>query len=401
MLSQVAFTAARWSPIAPEVSPGLRAAARHGVEAVPLSSLPSLASSSGSSSGWSLAAAGALVAAAAMRTAGRRRRSAPNGFGVHKDVVLVSHGPAILSGVQGSMAATPLTFAARGQAEANRTGRASRIVTNVRIRKGPYTVWKRKDMWLSLSTTFSNRSKNCFRIAKQAVMHALKKKYKSRRLFKRDRRSLWIMRVGASSRLHGIPYCELISHMKVANININRKIMSQLGAYDRAVFTNIMEVAVPNWKQIKAKKDYRRPDYTVEELDAVGIPYLEQIAPEIYTDATIRFNRQVRSWGVEYTIDMGPPEEWRDLLPKMPELANFNIPDNFIGNSNAEFEDAPLEMLITPDRLQPASYWKFKEKVALTQAEDAEKEARGEVTWPKKTGVSREDWFKREPQSWF
>ncbi|CAE8645727.1 unnamed protein product, partial [Polarella glacialis] len=102
-----------------------------------------------------------------------------------------------------------------------------------------------------------------------------------------------------------------------------------------------------------------------------------------------------------YTIDMGPAEEWRDLLPKMPELANFNIPDNFIGNSNAEFEDAPLEMLITPDRLQPASYWKFKEKVALTQAEDLEKEARGEATWPKKTGVSREDWFKREPQSWF
>lgn len=265
-----------------------------------------------------------------------------------------------------------------------------------------YTRYKRRDMWLSLSTTYKNRSRNCFRIAKQAVMHALKKQYRSRRLFKRERRSLWIMRVGANSRLHGVPYCEFISKLKIANVNINRKILSQLGVYDRAVFTNVLEVAVPDWKEVKAKKDFIREPYTTEELDSYGIPYIEKVVPELYTDETIRFNRTVRDWGVEYTVDMGTAEEWRELLPKMPELANFNLPDHMMGNANAELEDIPLELAMTvPPHLESNDYIKFMNQVRATWAEDEEKKARGEKTWPKGKDLKREDWFKEEPQSWF
>jgi len=258
------------------------------------------------------------------------------------------------------------------------------------------------DMWLKFSRNFTGRKRNCHRQARQAVMDALKKKYKSRRLFKRERRQLWIMRVRANCRLHGVRYSSFINRLKEADININRKILSQIGIYDRPVFTNIMDVAIPFWKKIKAKKDYVKPEYTVQQVDDVMIPYIEKCVPEIYTDDTIRFNRQVKDGWVEYTVDMGPPEMWREVLPKMPELANFQLPDHWMGNANAEFEHLPLGMVNVPEELESEDYLKFKEKVAAVQAAEKERTKNGKKPlWPKKEGVSREDWFKDEPQSWF
>eukprot|EP00435_Cladocopium_sp_Y103_P034254 s3664_g8.t2 len=101
---------------------------------------------------------------------------------------------------------------------------------------------RRKSMWLKYSLdNMHKRPRNCYRLARQAVMKALKRKYRSRRLFKRERRQLWIQRVGNNSKLHGIPYNQFICKLKEANININRKILSQLGIYDRAVFTNVVQ----------------------------------------------------------------------------------------------------------------------------------------------------------------
>merc|ERR1719401_1541012 len=164
------------------------------------------------------------------------------------------------------------------------------------------------------------------------------------------------------------------------HIRINRKIMSQLGVYDPGVFTNIMNVAIPEWEEIKNKR-FKKPEvWTTEKLDAVTIPMLEKQVPELYTDEHIRFNRKVHDYGVEYTVQMGDPEGWREMLPQMPELANFNIPDHWMGNANAEMEGLPLDLMPVPEHLEK------------------ERKERGEKVWPKKEGVSREDWFKEEPQ---
>lgn len=260
-------------------------------------------------------------------------------------------------------------------------------------------------MWLKYSLdNMHKRPRNCYRLARQAVMKALKRKYRSRRLFKRERRQLWIQRVGNNSKLHGIPYNQFICKLKEANININRKILSQLGIYDRAVFTNVVQTAAPNWKELKEIEDNKgkKELMTVEELDNIAIPYIEATIPEVYTDPTIRFNRQVKDWGVEYTIDVGDPEEWRDQLPKLPELANFQLPDHMLNNSRRQLEEIPpAQRFRLPDEAKDAKYAAFMDKVRAFQKDEEEKEARGEAIRPKKEGVSRESWFDDEPQTWF
>jgi len=213
------------------------------------------------------------------------------------------------------------------------------------------------------------------------------------------------MRVRANARLHGISYSTLICKLKEADIQINRKILSQLGIYDRSVFTSILETAVPNWREVR---DYRlnktvKKTYTHDQLDNVFIPYLEKTFPDIYTDATIRFNRKVHDWGIEYTVDAGDPKMWQEVLPKMPELQNFNLPDHWCGNLNAETEFLPIEYWDWGDDMDKATvtYKKFLDVYRRKKDEDYEAKKRGEPGWPTKEGVSREDWYKEEPQSWF
>jgi len=309
----------------------------------------------------------------------------------------------MLAGKQLGLLRRPFAAATRGAASLAFSGRGARTVAFGKTKRGPYAIYRRRELWLKYSKDFRGRRRNCHSLAKRAVMKALKQKYKSRRLFKRERRTLWIMRVRANTRLHGISYSKFICKMKESNININRKILSQLGVYDRAVFTNILQTAIPNWQELKEQKEfYAKPKtYTVEDVDNIMIPYIEKMVPEIYEDDCIRFNRKVHDYGVEYTIDQGDPALWREVLPKMPELQNFNVPDQWVGNANAEKEWTPLDLIAWRKGNESEDYLKFREKVKQVRAEDEEKAARGEPVWPKKTGVSREDWYKTEPQSWY
>ncbi|CAE7343597.1 ppt1 [Symbiodinium natans] len=237
------------------------------------------------------------------------------------------------------------------------------------------------------------------RFAKQAVMYAHKMRYRIRRVFKRDRRKLWIKRVSNNSKLHGIRYNVFICRLKEKNININRKILSQLGVYDRAVFTNVLETAIPEWKQLKEEVDNKgkKKEYSVKELDDIAIPYFEATVPELYTDPTIRFNRQVKDWGVEYTIDFGDEEEWRDVLPKMPELANFQLPDHMLTNSRRQLEEIPIEdRMVVPDEEKNSEYKVFMDKVRAMWDEEEEKKAKGEEVRPKKEPLSNSE-FKTAP----
>eukprot|EP00929_Paragymnodinium_shiwhaense_P099220 TRINITY_DN607_c0_g2_i1.p1 TRINITY_DN607_c0_g2~~TRINITY_DN607_c0_g2_i1.p1 ORF type:complete len:448 (+),score=126.04 TRINITY_DN607_c0_g2_i1:101-1444(+) len=265
--------------------------------------------------------------------------------------------------------------------------------------------WRLRTMWFKYSAHFKGRNATEYRLARRKVMKSLTHKKRMRKIFKRERRSLWIMRVRANARLHGISYSSLMCKLKEADININRKILSQLGVYDRPVFSSILECAIPNWREVREYRlnKTKKPEYTYEQLDSVFIPYLEKSFPDIYTDATIRFNRKVHDWGIEYTVDAGDPKMWQEVLPKMPELQNFNLPDHWCGNLNAETEFLPIEYWDwgTDEKKAPKKWKEFAAQYREKKQKDYEAKQSGRRGWPTREGISRESWFEEEPQTWF
>lgn len=282
--------------------------------------------------------------------------------------------------------------------------RGAKIVTKSYTKRGPYRKFRNYHIWQKWTKHMPGLPSQQFRKSREACMHMLKKQYKTRRLFKRERRTLWIMRVAANCRLHGVRYSQFIAKLYRSDIIINRKILSQLGVYDRPVFTNVMDLAIPEWKeQLDRKMNPPSRKYTAEETDDIMITHLEKRYPELYTDPCIRFNRKVTENGPEYTVDVGDPEEWRKLLPKSPELANFNLPDHFVEDANYQTQvNRFLDVLKirNEDPLDEEYLAAQKEYQKKLEKEEAMAE-RGEPLPPKKEGVSRDDWFKDEPQSWY
>lgn len=99
---------------------------------------------------------------------------------------------------------------------------------------------KRRKKILKLAKGYQGRAKNCYRIALQRVEKALQYAYRDRRTKKRDFRSLWIQRINAAARSHGLSYSQFINCMKLANININRKILSELAVNNPDSFSAIV-----------------------------------------------------------------------------------------------------------------------------------------------------------------
>jgi large subunit ribosomal protein L20 len=86
------------------------------------------------------------------------------------------------------------------------------------------------------------RHKN-FRQANESVMHALRYAYEHRRDRKGDFRRLWIIRINAAARRHGISYSRLMNGMKQAGIEVDRKLLADLAVRDEAAFGKIVETA--------------------------------------------------------------------------------------------------------------------------------------------------------------
>lgn len=86
---------------------------------------------------------------------------------------------------------------------------------------------KRKRV-LELAKGFFGRKKNVWTVAKNAVEKGLVYAYRDRKAKKRDFRSLWITRINAGARLHGMSYSELMGKLKKSNIDLNRKVLADL-----------------------------------------------------------------------------------------------------------------------------------------------------------------------------
>ena len=86
---------------------------------------------------------------------------------------------------------------------------------------------------------FRGRRKNVYRVAKQALMKAGQYAYRDRRQKKRQFRALWIARINAAVREHGLSYSVFMSGLKRANIEIDRKVLADLAVMDKPAFAKI------------------------------------------------------------------------------------------------------------------------------------------------------------------
>ena len=90
---------------------------------------------------------------------------------------------------------------------------------------------------------FRGRRNNVFRIANEAVMRAGQYAYRDRRNKKRDFRSLWITRINAAAREHGLSYSIFMNGLKKAEIAVDRKVLADIAVMDKPAFTKFVEKA--------------------------------------------------------------------------------------------------------------------------------------------------------------
>lgn len=109
--------------------------------------------------------------------------------------------------------------------------------------KGALNARKRHNKVLKLAKGYRGARSKQYRIAKQSVMRALASAYAGRKERKRQFRQLWIARINAAARINGLSYSRLMHGLKVAGVDINRKILAELAVNDAAGFTKLAEMA--------------------------------------------------------------------------------------------------------------------------------------------------------------
>ena len=109
--------------------------------------------------------------------------------------------------------------------------------------KGAVTTRRRRNRVLKLAKGYWGARSKHFRVANQAVMKSLQYAYISRRLKKRDFRRLWITRISAGVKQYGLNYSRFMYALKKMDLNLNRKVLSEMAVYDKAAFAVIVEKA--------------------------------------------------------------------------------------------------------------------------------------------------------------
>ncbi len=111
-----------------------------------------------------------------------------------------------------------------------------------RVKRGVTKKARHKKI-LKMAKGYRGRAKSCFRIAIQKVEKALRYAYRDRKARKRDFRALWIQRINAAVREHGIIYSRFIAGLKAAQIDLDRKVLSDLAIHEPQTFAKIVEKA--------------------------------------------------------------------------------------------------------------------------------------------------------------
>ena len=109
--------------------------------------------------------------------------------------------------------------------------------------KGAMMTRKRRNKVLKLAKGYWGAKSKHFKMAKQAVMKSGNYAYIGRKQKKRDFRALWITRISAQAKVNGINYSQLMHGLKLAGINLNRKMLAEIAVSDKDAFAAIVEKA--------------------------------------------------------------------------------------------------------------------------------------------------------------
>ena len=109
--------------------------------------------------------------------------------------------------------------------------------------KGGYVTRRRRNRILKLAKGYFGSKHTLYKTANQQVMKSLSYAYRDRKNRKRNFRKLWIARINAAARLNGLSYSKLMHGLKVANIDINRKMLSEIAINNSESFTAVCEAA--------------------------------------------------------------------------------------------------------------------------------------------------------------
>ena len=109
--------------------------------------------------------------------------------------------------------------------------------------KGGVNAKKKHNRVLKLAKGYRGARSKQYRVAKQSVMRALATSFAGRKEKKREYRRLWIARINAAARMNGLSYSKLMHGLKLAEIEVNRKMLSELAISDPASFTALCDAA--------------------------------------------------------------------------------------------------------------------------------------------------------------
>ena len=116
------------------------------------------------------------------------------------------------------------------------------VISMSRVKRGT-VIKKRHKRLLKQTKGFWGQRKNVFRRAKETLLRAMAFAYKGRKLKKRDMRGLFITRIDGALRSHGLSYNKFIFGLKRADVQLNRKMLSQLAIYEPEAFTMLVGLA--------------------------------------------------------------------------------------------------------------------------------------------------------------
>ena len=111
-----------------------------------------------------------------------------------------------------------------------------------RVKRSVHARKKRRTV-LNRAKGYYGAKSRSYRAAKEQVQHSLQYMYRDRRNKKREIRRLWITRINAAARINGLSYSRMINGLKVAGVDINRKVLSELAISDPAAFAALAEKA--------------------------------------------------------------------------------------------------------------------------------------------------------------
>ncbi len=109
--------------------------------------------------------------------------------------------------------------------------------------KGGLNAKKKHNRVLKLAKGYRGARSKQYRVAKQSVMRALTSSYSGRKERKRQFRRLWIARINAAARLNGLSYSKFMYGLKVAGVELNRKVLSEMAINDAEGFKALVELA--------------------------------------------------------------------------------------------------------------------------------------------------------------